>query len=431
MFGAGGSLFNPFLPQTRPAGAIRGTNMAKSVSRPNSAAPQNTRARAGNVNCLSPGRLVFNTEYFAVPIEDHKTALTLETLGWTPELENLFAEMRARHWEPGRIVVEDKHHYVVFTWHGALIGRASGKMLHTTRATADLPKVGDWVALVAYPVEEKALIHQVLPRQTCLSRKLTGRETAEQVMVTNVTTAFIVQAANAFNPRLLERYLLMANEGGIRAVLLLNKCDLCKDAEAMVLEAETAAKGTPVLAVSAKTGRGIKRLSEMIQPRQAVVFIGPSGVGKSSLINRLYGEEVAATTEVREGDSKGRHTTTWRELIVLPKGGLVIDTPGMREFHLWMAGEGLQDAFPDIVQLALSCKFTSCAHGTEKGCSVQAALASGQLTAERLNSFQKLQHELEYLEKAGHVRRRKEGGRPRDFLAAHEEKFENRNPKFE
>lgn len=353
-------------------------------------------------------------------MDDPKTALTLETLGWTPEWEAAFAEARARGWEPGRIVVEDKHHYVVFTRHGALIGRAAGKLLHTTRNPADLPKVGDWVALTAYPAEEKALIHQVLPRRTRLSRKLPGRETTEQVLVTNVVTAFIVQAAGAFNARLLERYLLMTREGGIRAVVLLNKSDLCADAEAVVAQAEAAAKGAPVLAVSAKTGRGIKKLSESIPPREAVVFIGPSGVGKSSLINRLYGEEVAATTEVREGDCKGRHTTTWRELIVLPKGGLVIDTPGMREFHLWMAGEGLEEAFPDIVQLALSCKFTNCTHRNEKGCAVQAALAAGQITAERLTSFQKLRHELEYLEQAGHVRRRKEGGRPKDFLAAHE-----------
>lgn len=364
--------------------------------------------------------------------EDHKIALTLETLGWTPEMEASFAEFRTRNLEPGRIVVEDKHHYVVFTRHGALIGRASGKLLHTTKLPAALPKVGDWVALVPYPAEEKALIHQVLPRQTSLSRKLPGRETAEQVLVTNVVTAFIVQVANAnFNPRLLERYLLMTREGGIQAVVLLNKCDLCDDADAVVAQAEKAAGNAPILAVSAKTGRGVKKLSELIRPRQAVVFVGPSGVGKSSLINRLYGEEVAATTEVREGDSKGRHTTTWRELIVLPKGGLVVDTPGMREFHLWMAGEGLQDAFPDLVQLALNCKFTTCQHEGEKGCAVRAALDADQISAERLQSFQKLRHELEFLEQAGHVRRRKEGGRPRDFLAVPERKFEIQNPKFE
>jgi ribosome biogenesis GTPase len=151
--------------------------------------------------------------------------------------------------------------------------------------------------------------------------------------------------------------------------------------------------------------------------------MGISGVGKSSLINRLYGEEVAATTEVRESDSKGRHTTTWRELIVLPGGGLVIDTPGMREFHLWMAGEGLPEAFPDIYQLGLGCKFTNCAHQHGKACAVQAALAAGTLSSERLQSYHKLRHELEFLEQAGHIRRRKTGGRPRDFLAAHEDEW--------
>lgn len=348
--------------------------------------------------------------------------LTLETLGWDAAWEARLQELRQPAWEPGRVVVEDKHHYVVFTRHGALRATAAGRLLHRTQQSGDLPKVGDWVALVAHPAEEKAVIQHVLPRTTRLARKVPGKEVTEQTLVTNVDTAFVVQALDrTFNPRLLERFLVMVVDGGIQPVVLLNKCDLSRNVEAQTAEAAASAGGAPVLAVSAKTGKGIQQLWKYIVPKKTVVFLGISGVGKSSLINRLYGEEVAATAEVRESDHKGRHTTTWRELIVLPNGGLVIDTPGMREFHLWMAGESLSEAFPDIFSLAAGCKFNDCTHSMEKGCAVQAAVAAGQLAPDRLASFHKLRQELEFLEKAGRLRHRRGGGRPRDFLAAHEE----------
>jgi len=353
--------------------------------------------------------------------EPHQT-LTLETLGWDTSWETHLQALGQAQWAPGRVVVEDKHHYVVFTRHGALRARASGRLLHHAVDPSELPKVGDWVALVAYPAEEKAIIQKVLPRRTKLARKVAGKEVTEQLLVANVDTAFIVQALdNTFNPRLLERFLVMVVDGGIQPVVLLNKCDLSNEVEAQMAQARQSANMAPVLAVSAKTGKGISKLQEFIQPRKTVVFLGISGVGKSSLINRLYGSEVAATAEVRESDHKGRHTTTWRELIVLPNGGLVIDTPGMREFHLWMAGESLPEAFPDIFALAAGCKFNDCTHSVEKGCAVQAAVAAGLLSPERLVSYQKLRQELAFLEKAGRLRHRRSGGRPRDFLAAHDD----------
>jgi len=298
--------------------------------------------------------------------------------------------------------VQDKHHYVLFAGEGELLAQIAGKLLHGLKSDADLPKVGDWVAYKpTMPGEPKAVIQAVLPRRTRIGRKIPGRETEEQVLVTNIDIAFVVLALDeTFNPRLLERFLLMVIEGGVKPVVVLNKADLCEDLDAHVTEAEQCAGDAPVVAVSAKTRRAMKNVLEFIRPGSAVVFIGSSGVGKSSIINRLYGEAIQPTTEVRDADSKGRHTTTWRELIVLPNDGLVIDTPGMREFQLWVAGEGIQEAFPDIELLALKCRFRECRHEKEKDCAVRAALDSGVLSQERFGNFLKLRRELEFLNKA-------------------------------
>ena len=281
--------------------------------------------------------------------------------------------------------------------------------IHTAPSPAELPKVGDWVAISTLPGEGKAVIHHVLPRQSRLSRKASGRETEEQVMVANVAVCFIVQSLDRFNPALLQRHLAMAREGGVQPVIVLNKLDLCDDLEAKLAAARKAAEDTRILPVCALTGAGTESLSEFIQAGAAVVFIGPSGVGKSTLINFLYGEEVQVTAEVRETDAKGRHTTTWRELILLPNGGLVIDTPGMREFHMWMSGENLQEAYPDIEELAVKCHFRSCSHTVEKKCAVQDALAAGQLPRERYDNYMKLRRETEFLESA----QRKRGAQER------------------
>ena len=330
-----------------------------------------------------------------------KPELSLTRLGWNAGWETAFAPHRARNFKAGRVAVQDKHHYVLFAEEGELIAQIAGKLFHGLKSDATLPKVGDWVAFKQPPGESKAVIHAVLPRRTKLGRKIPGRETEEQILVTNIDVAFVVIALDeTFNPRLLERFLLMVIEGGARPVVILNKVDLCADLEAHIAEAKRCAGEAPVLAVSAKTRRAMKSVLEFIQPGAAVVFIGNSGVGKSTLINRLYGEAIQPTTEVRETDSKGRHTTTWRELIVLPNDGLVIDTPGMREFQLWMAGEGIHEAFPDIELLALKCKFRECRHGTEKECAVQLALQAGALEQKRFDNFLKLRRELEFLQKA-------------------------------
>ncbi|MCX7866995.1 ribosome small subunit-dependent GTPase A [Limisphaera sp. VF-2] len=333
--------------------------------------------------------------------------ISLATLGWDPEWEQSFAPHRAAGLVPARVVTQEKHRYLVCADTGVQEAQVLGRWLRRAQSDAELPKVGDWVACrVPGGAGQPAIIEAVLPRRTRLARKVPGRETEEQVLVTNVDTAFVVQALDqTFNPRLLERMLLMCLEGGVQPVVVLNKADLCTDPAAAVAEARRRAGEAAVILTSARSGEGIDQLRPWVTPGKTGVFMGPSGVGKSSLINQLYGEEIQPTAEVRERDHKGRHTTTWRELIVLPGGGLVIDTPGMREFHLWMAGEGLHEAFPDIELVALRCRFRDCRHESEPGCAVREAVAAGQIDPDRLASYKKLRQELEYLHRLRHWQR--------------------------
>ncbi|MGC3957191.1 MAG: ribosome small subunit-dependent GTPase A, partial [Verrucomicrobiota bacterium] len=280
--------------------------------------------------------------------------MELTQLGWNARRDEEFAPHLAKGLIPARVAVEDKHFYRVWTADAELSAQITGKLSHESRREpALLPKVGDWVAVKLVPNEEKASIHAILPRHSQITRKTSGRDTAAQILATNIETVFLVTAADAsFNPARLERMLVMAHDSGARPVVVLNKIDLCEDLDAKRAEAERVAGEALVLAVCALTGRGVKKLAGLIKPGDTVVFIGTSGVGKSSLINQLYGEELMPTVEVRESDAKGRHTTTWREMIFLPKGGVVIDTPGMREFHLWAVGEGTRETFPEIEALA-------------------------------------------------------------------------------
>jgi ribosome biogenesis GTPase len=328
--------------------------------------------------------------------------MSLTKLGWNEALDAQFAPHLAAGWVAGRVAVEDKHFYRVWTAEAEVPAQVTGKALHEARgAKSKLPKVGDWVAVKLVPNEPKAVIQAILPRRTQLSRKMTGREVEVQILATNIDTAFLVTAADAsFNAARLERMLVMVHESGARPIVILNKIDLCGDLDAKLANAARVAGDALVLAACALTGRGVKKLAGLILPGQTVVFIGTSGVGKSSLINRLYGEDIQATMEVRANDAKGRHTTSWREMIFLPQGGVVIDTPGMREFHIWVAGEGLKETFPDIEALSGGCHFRDCTHTQEKKCLVLAALTAGTLARERYDSFLKLQREVRYLHEA-------------------------------
>ena len=337
----------------------------------------------------------------------------LTKLGWNAERDAQFAPYLAKGFLPARVAVEDKHFYRIWTVDAELTAQIIGKLMHEARGDhSKLPKVGDWVAVKPVPNEAKAMIQAILPRTTKIVRKTSGRDTAAQILATNIETVFLVTAADStFNAARLERMLVMAHDSGARPVVVLNKIDLCDDLDAKLAEAAHAAGEALVLAVCALTGRGVKKLAALIKPGDTVVFIGTSGVGKSSLINRLYGEDLMPTVEVREQDAKGRHTTSWREMIFLPKGGVVIDTPGMREFHIWDAAQGARETFPEIEALAPGCHFRDCTHMQEKDCAVLAAVAAGTLPRERHDNFVKLQLEMGYLreseKQAGWQHRRK------------------------
>jgi ribosome biogenesis GTPase len=272
----------------------------------------------------------------------------------------------------------------------------TGHLRHIAADRSALPAVGDWVGINVIGAEGKAFIHSILPRRTKLSRKEAGRRAAEQILVTNVDTVFLMMSLNAdLNPRRIERYLGTLWESGALPVIVLSKADLCPDSSIAVSEIGSAAPGVEIHVLSATAGIGVEALGPYLGPGSTVVLLGSSGVGKSTLINRLVNAEVQKTLEIRAGDDRGRHATTYRRLIPLPAGGVLIDTPGMREFQLWDA-PGLDGAFEEIGLLAESCRFRDCTHQSEPGCSVKRAIADGVMEPERLSSFQKLKREMEY-----------------------------------
>jgi ribosome biogenesis GTPase len=322
--------------------------------------------------------------------------MDLTTLGWNQHWQDLFTDHAAAGFAPARVVTEDKHYYTVVSDQGPHLAQIVGRLLHLRADNAQLPKVGDWVAIRRPEKTDRVSIEAVLPRKSTLDRKIAGRAGSGQVLAANIDVALVVQALDeTLNLRRIERFLVMVHEGGSRPVVVLNKTDLCDDIEARLAEVQAVAGHHLVLAVSARTGRALPRLRELLVPGTTAVVLGTSGVGKSTLINRIYGERVQPTIPVREWDSKGRHTTTARELILLPAGGLIIDTPGLREFHLWLADGGLDDAFPDIAEIATRCRFRDCRHHSEGGCAVQQAVTDGSLPKARIESYQKLQTELD------------------------------------
>jgi ribosome biogenesis GTPase len=323
----------------------------------------------------------------------------LEELGWSETFaRELAATAPKADVEPARVAIEFNHIYRVYVEDGEFDATLSGRLKHHAERRSELPAVGDWVAVRKRPDEEQGAIVAVLPRRSRFSRRMAGNATDEQVVAANIDIVFNVMALDAdFSLRRLERYLLMARESGAEPVVLLTKPDVCDDIPARVAEVEGMAGGLPVHVLSPKFNQGIDLVAAYLAPRRTGALLGSSGVGKTTIINRLAGDEARKTREVRGADSKGRHTTTHRELVVLPSGGLIIDTPGMRELQLWDAGEAVQETFDDIDALAAHCHFTDCRHRDEPRCAVKAAVAEGGLASERLASYRRLQDELDLL----------------------------------
>jgi ribosome biogenesis GTPase / thiamine phosphate phosphatase len=322
----------------------------------------------------------------------------LDLWGWHSYFEAMWSSAERGACVAARVIAQQRKFWRVAGEFGEGWAEASGKLRLAAEEGADWPAVGDWVVLELHGADSPAMIQEVLPRRSKFVRKVAGKKIAEQVMAANVDVALLICALDAdFSPRRVERYLAQCWESGAKPVIVLNKADACDHARDRADEMERAALGVEVCAMSAKTGEGFGELNEFLKPGQTVVLLGSSGVGKSTITNRLLGEAVQEVREVRENDSKGRHTTTARELFLLPSGALLMDTPGMREFQLWDAEEGVAQTFTDIDELAAHCRFGDCQHEGEPGCAVLAALSAGTLDAARLENWRKLLREQAFL----------------------------------
>lgn len=330
--------------------------------------------------------------------------MSLDALGVTAGVLSHFATYSAGGCVLGRVAVSIRDEYRVLAEFGEVRAEPSGALLYGAASRAELPAVGDWVAL-RMADDSFGVVVAVLPRRTRFSRRAAGDREDEQIIAANVDTALIVCGLDGdFNVRRLERYLTIVRESGADGVIVLSKTDLCAGAVSRLEQTRAIARGVPAVALSSVTGDGLAELCAYLKPRETFVLAGSSGAGKSTIINRLLGEERLRTFAVRESDSRGRHTTTARELIVLPSGAILIDTPGMRELQLWAGGESLDQTFDDIAGLAAFCKYRDCAHASEDGCAVR-----GEIPEDRLESYRKLQRE---------VRRHEEASNPLAAIAA-------------
>lgn len=327
--------------------------------------------------------------------------------GWNDYFDREFEQYKGTGCIPGRVFEEHTHLYKVCIGQGEVIGEVSGKLRFNAEGQEGFPAIGDWVALTLRPGENRATIHGILGRRSRFSRKVAGSVIREQIVAANIDTIFLITSLNnEFNPRRLERYLTVAWESGASPVIILSKADLCDDLESKLLEVQSIAFGSPVHVISSITKQGIEELQKYLTMGKTVALLGSSGVGKSTLINCLSGREVQRVSSISEYMDKGRHTTTHRELILLPGGGIIVDTPGMRELQLWEGSEGMLETFSDVEDLAKNCKFSDCRHYHEPGCAVRQAIEDGTLPEARYESYKKLQKELEYAEAKQEQRRR-------------------------
>ncbi|MFL6037567.1 MAG: ribosome small subunit-dependent GTPase A [Gaiellaceae bacterium] len=327
----------------------------------------------------------------------------LEELGWDAGWASSFEQLQDDNLIPARVAAQHRGAFVVWSAEGELRVRAAGRLYYAQEIGEPVPAVGDWVGV------DETTITSILPRRSAFMRKRAGMSSEEQVLAANVDSALLLAGLDDdFSLRRLERYVTTAWESGAEPVVVLTKADLCDDVAAAVLSVESVAIGVPLYPLSNVTGVGVDELAAHLRPGRTVVLLGSSGVGKSTLLNRLAGTELMRTSAVA-ADGTGRHTTTHRELVRLPEGALVIDTPGLRELQFWDGD--LSAAFEDIEALAAECRFRDCAHAREPGCAVLAAVDDGRLELDRLRSWRKLQRELEAIaartDRRLHVARKK------------------------
>ena len=326
---------------------------------------------------------------------------SLTPWGWNCRWQTLWEGVGRPDLLPGRITTESRQIYTIDGPEGTISAEISGAFHYRAALRSDYPAVGDWI-LYKPSSGKKGIIEQLLPRQSCFSRKTAGDRTEEQIIASNIDTVLLVFGINGgrnFTSGGLERYLTLAWESGAVPVVVLNKADLCSpdEREKALLTAENSAPGVNIFQISAVNGEGLEELTGSIAPGTTVALTGPSGVGKSTIINALAGRELQKTTSQREGDLKGRHTTTRKEMFRLPGGLILIDTPGLKEIQLWATGEALAETFDDIATLAVNCRFKDCTHTGEPGCAVQQALNEGELEHRRYENYLNMEKELNYL----------------------------------
>jgi len=325
--------------------------------------------------------------------------MNLIQLGWNSFFQGEFDGFAGgQDLIPARVARQNKHNYDVLCEKGSLSAQVSGSFSFFAESALDYPTVGDWVVVNAID-DDKAIIHKLLPRKSSFTRKAAGIETEAQVLAANIDVVFVVVGLDRdFNPRRIERYQSLIQKSGAEMVILLNKADLCSDPLACVSEIEQIAGDIPVIHLSAVCDSDFSSIGRFIETGRTVTMVGSSGTGKSTIINRLLGEDILPTSETSGAVGKGRHTTTWRELILLPSGGVVIDTPGLREIQLWADEDDLLATFDDIEDLAKQCRFRNCQHESEPGCAVLQAIEDDKLDYGRLRNYRKMKKEIRFLE---------------------------------
>jgi len=327
-----------------------------------------------------------------------QTQISNTDLGWDSFFENNFEQYKNQGYVAMRIVRENRGQYVAYNEIGKFLCELPGKFRFDNEKKNQLPTVGDWVVVSVLPNEKKAMIHKILPRKSIFSRKASGEVTEEQSIATNIDTVFIITGLDLnYNLRRIERFLSIVVDSGALPVILLNKSDLCPEYEERKLEVEAIAQGVDVHTISAFNQEDLEKLKKYIKVGETIAFLGSSGVGKSTIINALLKTDQLKVNEVSQLGSRGRHTTTFRELIVLPDGGMVIDTPGIREIQVWGDEKVVNQVFDDIQELATNCRFSDCKHENEPGCAVLEAVKNGTLDEERHKSFLKFKKEYAYL----------------------------------